>query len=243
MKLTSFLTRLDDFWGPQVPVIIGILNLVLSNRLRPTQVAAPLPNAGRNPRFCWMVTGRTSLRVFSLSLDQTRPQPEAPLTLSWESVFYSWAFLGPFCVFYTRNPSLELEAAGAWCSPVAMISNHTFFHFLSYTSYFSTNTICHSRTFSDFSCSWILIYTDCEPGMASCCLLKRPLFSRCNSKTPSLPRFAPSLELIIVCLYNFPWVLFLQWFSANYWLICFALHTGLWNAFLIFSLYWLLEMG
>lgn len=44
----------------------------------------------------------------------------------------------------------------------------------------------------------------------------------------------PQVELILVCLCNFPWVLFLHWFSANYWLICFALHTGLWNCFLFF---------
>lgn len=56
------------FGGPQVPIIFGILNLVLSNRLRPTQVVAPLPNMTRNPKFHWMVMGSTSLRVFSLSL-------------------------------------------------------------------------------------------------------------------------------------------------------------------------------
>lgn len=97
-----------------------------------------------------------------------------PSLVSQKGAIHLRAFLGWLLISTQEIPSLELEAAGSWCSLVAVICSLIFCHFLSYTSY--------------FSCSWIQIYTDFESGIASCCLLKSSLSSKCMSKTTSLPK-------------------------------------------------------
>ena len=63
-------SKVDGFLEPQVPIIVGILNLVLLNTGIAAQVLSPLPNMSRNPTYHVMVMKHTSSCLL-FSLDWT----------------------------------------------------------------------------------------------------------------------------------------------------------------------------